>query len=181
MTRYFYDLEFVEDGRTIDLVSIGIVADDGREFYAVSSEFDQAKMRAKPWLMENVWPYLPTTLGAHGNRNCRCVKVPRLDLDDPVVRSRAQIARAVQEFLLSGDSPPELWSWYGAYDHVALCQLWGTMMDLPVGIPMWTNDIRQEQERLGNPPMPEQAKKEHHALADARHHRVMWEYLRELA
>ena len=38
--RYFYDCEFIEDGRTIDLVSIGVVAEDGREYYAVSTEFD---------------------------------------------------------------------------------------------------------------------------------------------
>lgn len=29
--RYFLDCEFIEDGRTIDLISIGIVAEDGRE------------------------------------------------------------------------------------------------------------------------------------------------------
>lgn len=31
MTRYFYDTEFIEDGHTIDLISIGIVADPGVE------------------------------------------------------------------------------------------------------------------------------------------------------
>lgn len=30
MTRYFYDLEFLQDGKTIDLISIGIVADERR-------------------------------------------------------------------------------------------------------------------------------------------------------
>lgn len=34
--RYFFDTEFYEDGKTIDLVSIGIVAEDGRELYAVN-------------------------------------------------------------------------------------------------------------------------------------------------
>ena len=35
--RYFYDTEFIEDGTTIDLVSIGVVDETGREFYAVST------------------------------------------------------------------------------------------------------------------------------------------------
>jgi len=35
--RFFYDCEFIEDGRTIDLVSIGVVDEEGREFYAVST------------------------------------------------------------------------------------------------------------------------------------------------
>ena len=38
--RYFYDTEFIDNGRIIDLISIGVVAEDGREFYAVSTEFD---------------------------------------------------------------------------------------------------------------------------------------------
>jgi hypothetical protein len=29
--RYWLDTEFIEDGKTIDLISIGIVAEDGRE------------------------------------------------------------------------------------------------------------------------------------------------------
>ena len=41
--RYFYDCEFIEDGRVIDLVSIGVVDEYGREFYAVSTEFDATR------------------------------------------------------------------------------------------------------------------------------------------
>jgi hypothetical protein len=37
-TRYAFDTEFIEDGRTIDLISIGIVCEDGREYYAVNSD-----------------------------------------------------------------------------------------------------------------------------------------------
>ena len=64
--KYFYDTEFVEDGITIDLVSIGIVAEDGREYYAVSSEFDLNKFMARDWMMENVFPSLPHQLGIDG-------------------------------------------------------------------------------------------------------------------
>src|SRR5205814_3251290 len=49
--RYFYDCEFIEDGRTVDLVSIGVVDEHGREFYAVSTEFDDT--RAVPWVRRN--------------------------------------------------------------------------------------------------------------------------------
>jgi hypothetical protein len=28
--RYFYDCEFIEDGRLVDLVSIGVVDENGR-------------------------------------------------------------------------------------------------------------------------------------------------------
>ena len=49
--RFFYDSEFIEDGRTIELISIGVVAEDGREYYAVSSEFDPS--RAGDWVRGN--------------------------------------------------------------------------------------------------------------------------------
>ena len=50
--RYFYDCEFIEDGTTIELVSIGMVGEDGREFYAVSTEFDPE--RAGKWVRANL-------------------------------------------------------------------------------------------------------------------------------
>ena len=56
--RFFYDCEFIEDGKTIELVSIGVVDTDGREFYAVSTEFDDR--RAGPWVRANVLPKLPS-------------------------------------------------------------------------------------------------------------------------
>ena len=55
--RFFYDCEFIEDGRTVDLVSIGVVDEAGREFYAVSTEFDAG--RAGPWVRQHVLPQLP--------------------------------------------------------------------------------------------------------------------------
>lgn len=41
--RYFYDTEFIEDGHTIDLISIGVVAEDGRSYYAISKAFNPKK------------------------------------------------------------------------------------------------------------------------------------------
>ena len=55
--RFFYDTEFIEDGTTIDLVSIGVVDETGREFYAVSTQFDERK--AIPWVRRNVLDQLP--------------------------------------------------------------------------------------------------------------------------
>src|ERR1700722_11386002 len=55
--RYFYDTEFIDDGHTIELISIGVVAEDGREYYAVSTEFNPE--RAGGWVRANVLPKLP--------------------------------------------------------------------------------------------------------------------------
>ena len=43
--KYWMDTEFIERPYTIDLISIGIVAEDGREFYAESNEVDRSEER----------------------------------------------------------------------------------------------------------------------------------------
>ena len=155
--RYFFDTEFNEDGKTIELISIGMVAEDGRELYCVSSEFDPA--RCNPWVQQHVLP-----------------KLPHPSLWMP----RSIIAALVLEFVGGGDaSRPEFWAYYADYDWVALCQLYGPMIDLPLGWPMYCRDIKQLTDSLGNPPLPEQGKGEHDALQDARWNASTWRWLHE--
>ena len=152
--RYFYDTEFIEDGRTIELVSIGVVAADGREFFAVSTEFDPG--RAGPWVRANVLEQLPSP-------------------SDPAWRSRERIRDGLFEFLRADSEEPELWAWYGDYDHVVLCQLWGAMPALPLRLPRFTRDLRQLWDDLGRPPLPRQEVGQHDALEDARQNVRIWE------
>ncbi|WP_282698035.1 3'-5' exoribonuclease [Streptomyces sp. CC208A] len=171
--RIYYDTEFIENGRTIDLISIALVAEDGREYYAVNREMPVRRIRRHDWLMKNVVPSLPH---GQGDRRNHLPKAWLFDYYDPTVQRRAVIADQVRRFIQ--DTPdPQLWAWYGAYDHVVLAQLFGRMIDLPTGVPMWTNDLRQETERLGNPHLPEQPAGLHNALADARHNRARAEFL----
>jgi hypothetical protein len=153
--RYCYDCEFIEDGRVIDLVSVGVVDEHAREFYAVSTEFDAD--RALPWVRRNVLDKLPSPA-------------------DKAWRSRAQIRADLYEFLLAPlgpDDSMELWAWYAAYDHVALAQLWGAMPALPREIPRFTKDLRQLWDDRGRPPLPD-APGRHNALVDARHNLARW-------
>jgi hypothetical protein len=135
--RIWFDTEFIEDGKTIDLLSIGLLREDGWQYYAEPLEADLSK--ASPWVRENVLPHL-----------CG----PR--------KPRAQIAGEIVEF---AGKDPEFWAYFAAYDWVALCQLFGTMMDLPKGWPMYVRDFKQ---LAGDGfKMPDSAD-EHNALADAR-------------
>ena len=59
-------------------------------------------------------------------------------------------------------------------DHVALCQLWGTMPELPRPLPRFTRDLRQLWEEAGSPPLPPEPPDAHDALADARYNLVRW-------
>jgi len=176
--NYFYDTEFLDDGTTIELISIGIVQDDGSEYYAVNSDMDEKRLKDQRWLCENVIPHLP--LAGDG-------KVSRhtggggwywsLDTRSTVVKPKWVIANEVRDFILCGTMGDRisLWADYAAYDHVALAQLWGPMMNLPDGIPMWTHDIQQLLETLpATFQKPKQESGEHNALADARHNLAVY-------
>jgi len=153
--NYFLDTEFIEDGqrRTIDLISIGIVAEDGRELYL---EVDFPEERLTPWLEENVVPHLGPKSG-------------RLALKE--------VARRVDEFV--GDAPM-FWAYYADYDWVVFCWLFGSMIDLPERYPKFCMDLRQCWEDQGRPDeaLPPLDDNEHHALADARWNFELYKRLR---
>jgi hypothetical protein len=134
-------------------VSIGVVAEDGREFYAVSTEFDPAT--AGPWVRTHVLDKLPSPA-------------------DPAWRSRAAIRDDLLAFLTAPGEPVELWAWLACYDHVVLAQLWGAMPALPAPIPRFSHELRQRWEELGSPRLPAPPADAHSALADARHNLVKW-------
>lgn len=138
--RYWFDTEFYEDGKTIDLISIGVYSEDGRTYYA-ETDFAREKASSSEWLKANVLPHLS------GEE-----------------RPRAIIAKDLVDFMGSG---PEIWAYYADYDWVALCQLYGRMIDLPKGWPRFCRDVKQLADSLGNPKLPPQLSKEHNALDDA--------------
>jgi len=154
--RFFYDCEFIEDGTTIELVSIGVVDETGREFYAISTAFDPS--RAIDWVRRNVLDKLPSP-------------------SHPAWRSPEQIRADLLAFLTEPGEPIELWAWMSAYDHVVLCQLWGDMRALPRAIPRFTHELRQRWEDAGSPPLPAAPPDQHDALADARHNLARWRAL----
>ena len=154
--RFFYDCEFIEDGTTIDLVSIGVVDENGREFYAVSTEFDPD--RAIEWVRRHVLDKLPSP-------------------SDPAWRSRARIRDDLLEFLTGPGESVELWAWMAGYDHVVLAQLWGDMRALPRAVPRFTHELRQRWEDAGSPPLPPAPPDQHDAIADARHNLARWQVL----
>lgn len=138
--KIFFDTEFIEDGKTIDLVSIGMVKEDGSTYYAVSNEYDEIK--ASTWVKENVL--------INVNRNNGV--------------SRKTIANDIIGFV---GEKPKFWAYYADYDWVVLCQLYGTMMDLPKGWPMFCRDLKQYWEQINPTMLKMEQVGEHHALNDA--------------
>lgn len=182
MTAIDYDLEFIEYRHgwlrkryTIELISIGLVADDGREYYAVNRDMPVRRIKKHRWLMDNVVPHLPQ---GHGDQRITMPKRWLFHYADRAVKPQERIAAEVAAFI-QATPDVQLWANYGAYDHVRLCWLWGLMVDLPRGVPMFTHDIQQERDRLGLTwdDLPEQGSAEHNALADARHNQTVRHWL----
>lgn len=157
--RYFIDTEFYEDGKTIDLISIAMVAEDGRELYLANK--DAQLHRASEWVWQNVIPQLPP-------------------YSEP---SRWQyhslIAHEVHEFV-GDDKKPEFWAYYADYDWVVFCQLFGTMMGLPKHFPKFCMDLKQLAVMKGDVRLPKQVVGNHDALWDARWNRDMHKLLMQI-
>jgi 3' exoribonuclease, RNase T-like len=88
--------------------------------------------------------------------------------------TRKEITSQIRQFC---GYKPEIWAWYSSYDWVALCQLFGTMMEIPAHWPKYCRDAKQLCDDLGNPPLPKQEIGAHHALADAKWVRETWIHL----
>jgi hypothetical protein len=152
--KYWIDTEYIERSYTIDLISIGLVAEDGREFYAESDEVDWAK--ASHWTLKTVRPQL-----------------------DGKGMPREQIGYALRRFT-DGDPAPVFWGYFPAYDWVLLVGLFGGLDELPFHYPQLCLDIKQWAIELGDPDLPQQVGARHHALADARWTREAWAFLANL-
>ena len=151
--KYFLDTEFHEyknNGiNTIELISIGIVCDDGREYYAESDDVNLSAAVANEWLNKNVLSNL--------------VSNEKLSNDS--------IATDIKDFI--GEDKPEFYGYFADYDWVVFCWLFGRMIDLPKGFPYYCKDLKQMMDDKGltkewkqeNCPDPVG---EHNALVDAR-------------
>lgn len=167
--RYWYGTEYLDTGSVVHLLSIGIIAEDGRTLHLVDADAPWGLVRERPWLVANVLPHLDA-------------------LPAEAWLPRDELRTAVREFLISpvhtGDT--ELWAWFGAYPHVLLTQLvsdvsyGGLMMDPPAHIPQWTNDVRQTQWVMGNVVLPPQTNGQHDALEDAKHAMFLHRYMDSL-
>lgn len=216
--KYFIDTEFLEGTQnknflgmnvgktkpTIDLISIGIISDDGREYYAISKDFnlkeawnrwqyDEKLVSGKNqqgkyyWLRENVLKpiykelYDKECLYAREALRKANVYIPEPKFDftyrnlkkliNKYGKTNKQIANEIVKFIygdscnLDGLSPlqeaqkyepnpniskPEFYAYYADYDWVVFCWLFGKMIDLPKGFPMYCIDLKQILDEKAN-------------------------------
>lgn len=200
--KYFLDCEFIEDGKTIDLISIGLVSEDGQEFYAVNRECDFRQ--ASDWVVDNVLKPIGLERGGLCCINPSDPGTPPKALETlKLAKTKQEIVHEMLIFLYSECLPhfylstdeliaeyippkkrPEFWGEWCSYDWVAFCQLFGTMMDLPKGLPMRCNDIIQYAEMFGltSSDLPESLETEgnHNALLGAKTVKMRYEFIKKL-
>lgn len=105
--RVFLDAEFTSLSQGAELISLALVAENGRELY-LEFEFDRTK--ASNWVVEYVIP----------------------ELTEEMV-SRTEGRRLIEEWL-SHFEEVEIWGDVLAYDWVLFCQLWGGVERLPSNV-----------------------------------------------
>lgn len=157
MRKYWFDTEFNQVGTFVELISIGIVSDDGREYYAQNQ--DRRIDMDQEYVVKHVLPLFD-------QRSYKPVKL---------------IAEEVTNFVLPNGvekESPQMWAWYGNYDWVAMCgTLYGNMVNVPKGFPWNVSDLKQYADYLGHTARPASPEGEHNALVDARWNKDFYEML----
>lgn len=171
--KIYFDCEFMESGADCTLypLSLAFVASNDNALYVVISDADRSF--ANEFVVESVLPFLdlpPTAdftmaldnLGPVGevHGNITYVRAPRL-----------AAGALIADWVAQQTPTPEFWAWYAAYDWVVLCQLHGSMVNLPDNWPRFVRDLRQLTGGINWPPIADvdapEGLPEHHALADA--------------
>jgi hypothetical protein len=155
--RYFLDTEHTDDGDRFELISIAVVCEDGREYYAAVAGHDRSA--ATPWIEQHVLPKLPPP-------------------GDPRWKSRRQIRDDLTEFVIGEDIA--FWTMCAWSDWSLLVRLFGRFEDTPDSWPMACWDLWQLEAELGltrhdRLPEPDGV---HDALIDARYHSRIYDALR---
>jgi hypothetical protein len=179
MTKIFLDTEFTGLHQQTTLISIGLVADSGEEFYAELTDYDN--LQITDWLKENVlsklWltnnqDFATTEKGAYLKGN------------------RATIKQALQKWFSQFEGV-EIWADVLAYDWVLFCELFGGALKIPGNIFYAPFDLATLFYLKGHIEPKGQYEKDisryqfagsdetvrHQALEDARVEKVCWEKL----
>jgi hypothetical protein len=129
--KIFLDTEFIENGKTIEPISIGLVRSDGEEYYAEFVETDLSK--ANDWVKENVIPSLKSVHSDYAGWDA--------ESDPAILKTNEEICNQIVDFV---GEKPEFWGYFADYDWVLICQLFGSMTNLPETWPMLCLDLKQE-------------------------------------
>jgi hypothetical protein len=117
--KIFFDTEFTGLHQNTTLISIGCVSEDGEQFYAEFTDYDQSQV--DEWIKRNVITQLvlPDDLNVQASE------------DKVAVRGERAFVRNHLEMWLTQWPIVEIWSDCLAYDWVLFCDLFGGALKIP--------------------------------------------------
>src|SRR5690554_5697201 len=118
--KVFFDTEFTGLHQNTTLISIGLVSEDGKTFYAEFTDYD--KKQIDEWLQENVINNLAPSLGT----------LYRM-ADVTAFGKKHEVVRELEKWLKQWDSV-EMWSDCLSYDWMLFNQLWGHAFKIPKNV-----------------------------------------------
>jgi len=122
-TKIFFDTEFTGLHQKTTLISIGLISECGKTFYAEFTDYDQSQI--DDWLKDNVISKLiidKDSLGLFG------------DPDNHIVRGDTKSVKYYLEKWLSQFEEVEMWSDCLSYDWVLFNQIWGHAFNIPKNV-----------------------------------------------
>ena len=180
--KYFLDTEFYEKPGSIDLISIGIVSENGDTFYAEVTDCNKEEIEKDNWLKENVIQNLK-----YWDKNFDNVMELFIDNGESTInwnlycRKEDLKAQLITWFARLAETKPIFYGYYADYDWVVFCWIFGRMIDLPKLFPMYCNDLKQTMDEMNLKNKPEQEGKEHNSLDDAIYTRKLYYWIEEEA
>lgn len=121
--KVFFDTEFTGLHQETTLISIGMIAENGKMFYAEFNDYDQNQVAS--WLRDNVICNLLVQDETKKRKNQIVNKT--------VVGDSAYIAECITEWLKQFDKV-EMWSDCLSYDWVLFNNLWGHAFSIPSNV-----------------------------------------------
>lgn len=121
--KIFLDTEFTGLHQTTTLISLGLVAENGHEFYAEFNDYDVVQLNE--WVNENVLPKLEFQSKSTG--------VWESQTTFKIKNNKVVIATKLREWFMQFGTV-EIWADVLAYDWILFCELFGGAMNIPDNI-----------------------------------------------
>lgn len=172
--KVFFDFEFTGLTQKTTPISLGLVSEKGRTFYAEFNDFDPNQITE--WVTDNVLPNLRFKLDFSST--------PELDYEHHAMKSgRSSVAACLSNWLAQFKTV-EMWGDVLAYDWVLFCQLFGGALSLPGNVQYIPMDLATYLALNGYDPDIDRAMfaesnegAAHNALVDARLIKACYEKL----
>ncbi|MBP6456649.1 MAG: 3'-5' exoribonuclease [Chitinophagaceae bacterium] len=120
----FLDTEFTGLHQHTTLISIGLAAESGEEFYAELTDFDTNQL--SPWLMDNV---IDKLLFTENNQPLTS------QTEIHIKGNKKEVATALQNWFAQFDEPKiQIWGDVPHWDWVLFCDLFGGAFSIPPNI-----------------------------------------------